>query len=70
MAEIDPHYDAGNAQGSAEVEEEYGAADPLEPSNPRYFATNASNIIYEHTASLFATMPETGAPPVGQMIVR
>ena len=46
------------------------AADPLEPSNPRYFGTNASNIIYEHSASLFATMPETGAPPAGQMIVR
>ena len=39
-------------------------------SNPRYFGTNASNIIYEHTATLFATMPETGAPPAGQMVVR
>ena len=46
------------------------AADPTEPSNPRYFGTNASNIIYEHTATLFATMPETGAPPAGQMVVR
>jgi competence protein ComGC len=45
-------------------------ADPTEPGNPRHFATNASNIIYEDTASLFATMPETGAPASGQMIVR
>ena len=46
------------------------AADPTEPSNPRYFGTNASNIIYEHISTLYASMPETGAPPVGQMIVR
>ncbi|MCU1385806.1 MAG: epsG [Acidobacteria bacterium] len=46
------------------------AADPLEPTNARFFGTNASNIIFEHTASLFATMPETGPPPAGQMIVR
>jgi type II secretory pathway pseudopilin PulG len=46
------------------------AADPTEPTNPRFFATNASNIIYEHTASMFGVMPETGAPPVGQMVVR
>jgi type IV pilus assembly protein PilA len=47
----------------------YAAADPVEPGNPRYFGTNAGNIIYESTASMFATMPETGAPLVGQMIV-
>jgi len=47
----------------------YAAADPAEPGNPRFFGTNASNIIYESTASMFATMPETGAPLVGQMIV-
>ena len=45
------------------------AADPSSPSNPRFFGTNASNIIYEHIAPLFASMPETGAPPAGQMIV-
>jgi len=44
-------------------------ADPTEPSNSRYFATNASNIIYEDVASLYATMPETGTPPSGHMIV-
>ena len=45
-------------------------ADPTDPSNPRYFGTNASNIIYEHTSTLLASMPEVGAPPVGQMIIR
>ena len=45
-------------------------ADPTEPSNPRFFGTNASNIIYEDTGTLYATMPETGAPPSGQMVVR
>jgi type II secretory pathway pseudopilin PulG len=44
-------------------------ADPTEPSNSRFFATNASNIIYEDTASLYATMPETGVPASGHMIV-
>jgi type IV pilus assembly protein PilA len=45
------------------------AADPVEPNNPRFFATNANNVIYEYTASLFSVMPEVGPPPVGQMIV-
>ena len=44
-------------------------ADPTDSGNSRFFGTNASNIIYEHTSSLFATMPETGAPPAGNMIV-
>jgi type II secretory pathway pseudopilin PulG len=46
------------------------AADPTEPSNPRFFGTNADSVIYDHTSTLFSVMPETGAPPVGQMIVR
>jgi type II secretory pathway pseudopilin PulG len=48
----------------------FAGADPTEPTNPRYFATNASNIIYEDATSMYATMPETGAPPSGHMIVR
>lgn len=41
-------------------------ADPLDPSNPaRFFGTNSEGLIYEHTASLAATMPEAGAPPAG-----
>jgi len=46
------------------------AADPLEMGNMRFFGTNASNVIYEHISTLYAVMPESGAPPVGQMAVR
>ena len=45
------------------------SADPTEANNLRYFGTNASNIIYEHISTLSASMPESGPPPVGQMIV-
>lgn len=44
------------------------AADPAEPNNPRFFATNANNVIYENISTLYAVMPETGVPPAGQMI--
>ncbi len=44
------------------------AADPAEPSNTRFFATNANAQIYEFTSSLFGLMPEIGPPPVGQPI--
>jgi type IV pilus assembly protein PilA len=40
-------------------------ADPAEPGNPRFFGTNASGTIFEHTSTLFATLPETGEPPSG-----
>jgi type II secretory pathway pseudopilin PulG len=44
-------------------------ADPLDPGPPaRYFGTNADGVIYEHTASLGATMPEAGSPPLGAPI--
>jgi len=41
------------------------AADPTEPNNLRFFATNAGSLIFESTSSLFATMPEIGEPPTG-----
>jgi hypothetical protein len=42
-------------------------ADPLDISPPaRFFGTNADGVIYEHTASLGATMPESGPPLLGQ----
>jgi hypothetical protein len=44
-------------------------ADPLEPLNTRFFATNASNVIYEHTSTLVGSMAETGPPPIGQIVV-
>jgi type II secretory pathway pseudopilin PulG len=43
-------------------------ADPINPGNTRFFAINASNAIYEHDASLYATMPEVGAPPIGHIL--
>jgi type II secretory pathway pseudopilin PulG len=46
------------------------SADPVDVANPRHFGTNASNIVYEHISTLYAVMPESGAPPVGQMAVR
>jgi type II secretory pathway pseudopilin PulG len=45
-------------------------ADPVEPNNSRFFGTNASNIVYEHVASLSGLITETGPPSAGQMIIR
>lgn len=42
-------------------------ADPLNGEG-RFFGTNADGVIYEHTASLASTMPDTGAPPVGRPV--
>lgn len=44
------------------------SADPTELPNPRYFGTNSGGMLYQHTASLFATMPEAGPSPVGSLI--
>jgi type II secretory pathway pseudopilin PulG len=44
------------------------AADPLEPENPRHFATNANNMIYEDLSSLWAAFPEAGNPASGQVL--
>ena len=41
------------------------AADPGEPTNVRFFATNANGLIFEDNASLWATMPEVGEPATG-----
>ena len=40
-------------------------ADPVDPTNVRFFSSNANATIWEDTASLFATMPEVGEPPSG-----
>jgi len=43
--------------------------DPLDvANNSRFFASNASNVIWEDTASLFATMPAAGNAPSGHPI--
>jgi type II secretory pathway pseudopilin PulG len=44
------------------------AADPTEPSNPRFFATNVNSSIWENTATLFGVMPEVGDSPIGHVI--
>jgi type II secretory pathway pseudopilin PulG len=45
------------------------AADPAgEPLNKRFFATNANGLIFEHTASLWPTMPEVGEPAAGALL--
>jgi type II secretory pathway pseudopilin PulG len=44
------------------------SADPLDSNNPRYFAENAGNVIWEDTASLWAGMPESGDSPTGHPI--
>lgn len=43
-------------------------ADPTDSENTRFFATNVSGAIWEHTGTLSATMPEVGAPPAGQLL--
>jgi type II secretory pathway pseudopilin PulG len=41
-----------NGLGSGEAGRGFrAAADPSEPHNPRFFATNANGLIYEHTSS-------------------
>ena len=41
------------------------AADPTEPANIRFFATNAQTTVWEDTSTLWAGMPEVGEPPSG-----
>jgi type II secretory pathway pseudopilin PulG len=42
--------------------------DPLDPTVARYFGTNSDGVIFQHSASLAATMPESGSPPAGSPI--
>lgn len=45
--------------------------DPLDvANNVRYFGANAGNVIWEDSASLFATMPEYGDPLSGHPLQR
>ena len=44
------------------------AADPNELTNHRFFATNATNQIYEDEATLFGSIPEEGDPPSGHLL--
>ena len=44
------------------------AADPTVPQNTRFFATNANNLVWENTATLWGAMPEVGEPLVGHVL--
>jgi hypothetical protein len=58
-----------NGLGSGEAGQAFrAAADPLEPENQRYFATNANGQLWEHTSSLWEDMPEAGEPPEGELL--
>ena len=41
------------------------AADPADSTNPRFFGINSNGQIWEHNATLFASMPELADPPIG-----
>jgi type II secretory pathway pseudopilin PulG len=43
-------------------------ADPTDSDNARFFATNVNGAIWEHSASLSATMPEVGESAVGHLL--
>src|SRR5687768_17370822 len=43
-------------------------ADQLDAAAARFFGSNSDGLIYEHTASLGLTMPESGSPPDGAPI--
>jgi type II secretory pathway pseudopilin PulG len=57
----------GLAAGAAGQAYKAGA-DPTEPTNVRYFATNANAQIFEDTATLFGGMPEVGEPAAGHLL--
>lgn len=55
-----------NGLGAGEAGRGFKAgADPNEPGNVRFFATNAGGVIYEDVASMFAAIGEVGDPPSG-----
>ena len=57
-----PPCNAGGAVSAAYV----AIADPVDPVlSPRFFATNADGLVFEHTASLGGIMPESGTPAAG-----
>jgi type II secretory pathway pseudopilin PulG len=43
-------------------------ADPTDPTNTRFFASNSNAVLWEDTATLYATIPEVGEPPSGHSL--
>ena len=54
--------------GGAALQGFRSGADPADSTNTRFFGSNSNAILYEDTASLFATMPEVGEPPSGHTL--
>jgi type II secretory pathway pseudopilin PulG len=58
-----------NGLGVGQASPGYAAvSDPLDPGSARFFGTNSDGVIYQHTATLSATMPESGGPLAGSPI--
>jgi type IV pilus assembly protein PilA len=65
----EPVADAPAACNGAAVAAGYAAtADPVLSPGARFFGTNASGAIYEHSETLTGTMPESGPAPAGREI--
>ena len=57
-----------NGLGVGEAAQSYkSVADAAEPGNPRFFGTNSNGLLWEHSASMWAAMPEVGEPPIGHI---
>jgi type II secretory pathway pseudopilin PulG len=55
-----------NGLGAGQAAQSFkAAADPVEPGNFRFFASNSSQTIYEDVTSMYAAMPEVGIPGSG-----
>lgn len=60
---------ACNGLGAGTTSQGFKAgADPLDPENKRFFASNATGTVYEHGATMYAGMPEFGTPSAGHVL--
>ena len=58
-----------NGLGAGLASPGYAAtADPIDSTDTRFFGTNSDGVIFRHTSTLLATMPEIGPPPAGSPI--
>jgi hypothetical protein len=58
-----------NGLGIGETGQAFKAgAEPTVKENPRWFAVNANNTIWENNGSFYASMPEVGEPPRGRVL--
>ena len=58
-----------NGLGPGQAAPGYAATgDPLDATDTRFFGTNSDGVIFRHTSSLAATMPEIGPPAAGSPI--